>query len=390
MYRDRIGKAARIGMATLLLASVWFAGGCRAQQPWPLWEHYTARFLDPQGRILDRSAQDRTTSEGQAYALFFALVDNDRAHFDKILNWTEVNMAGGDLTLRLPAWNWGKADDGSWKILDTNPASDANLWMAYTLMEAGRLWHNTRYANLGEVMAARIAHTEVVFVPGAGTVLIPGPQGFHPDPNTWLLNPSYEPPFILRYLSENAPPGPWRSMLDAQPDLLRHAAPAGFVMDWVSAASSITPSPTPTELAQGKKDAVPVGSYDAIRVYLWLGMSDDATPGWHPMVNSLASMAAYMKGQVTPPLQVDAAGKAINPEGTIGFSAAIVPFLQASHMKNEAKLQADRLQATLDPTSGLYGHNGDYYDQNLALFATGWQEQRFHFERDGRLKLKWK
>ena len=390
MHPARIGKAARALLATSLMACVWFASGCRAQQPWPLWEHYTARFLDPQGRIIDSSAEDRTTSEGQAYAMFFALVDNDRPHFEKLLNWTEINLAGGDLTLHLPAWSWGKASDGSWKVLDPNPASDADLWMAYTLMEAGRLWHTPRYSDLGEVMATRIAKTEVVFVPGAGTVLIPGPQGFHPDPNTWLLNPSYMPPFILHYLAENAPPGPWKSALDAQPDFLRHSAPAGFVMDWVSASTTLTPSATPQELAQGKRDAVPVGSYDAIRFYLWLGMSSDSTPGWHPMVDTLGNMATYMKKAVTPPLQVDATGKVVNPDGTIGFSAAVIPFLFASHMKNEAKLQNDRLQATLDSSSGLYGHNGEYYDQNLALFATGWQEQRFHFERDGRLKLKWK
>ncbi len=94
-------------------------------------------MIDSQGRVIDHSAQDRTTSEGQSYAMFFALVDNDRIRFDKLLNWTEVNLAGGDLTQRLPAWSWGKSPDGSWKILDQNPAADADLWIAYSLLEAG-------------------------------------------------------------------------------------------------------------------------------------------------------------------------------------------------------------------------------------------------------------
>src|ERR1700722_12559807 len=59
-----------------------------AQQPWPLWESYTQHNLDQQGRVIDHSSQDRTTSEGQAYGMFFALVTNDRTRFDKILNWT--------------------------------------------------------------------------------------------------------------------------------------------------------------------------------------------------------------------------------------------------------------------------------------------------------------
>ena len=85
--------------------------------------------------------------------MFFALVANDRARFDKLLGWTQDNLAGGDLTQRLPAWSWGKSPDGSWKILDPNPASDADLWMAYALLEAGRLWHEPRYEKLGTAMA---------------------------------------------------------------------------------------------------------------------------------------------------------------------------------------------------------------------------------------------
>jgi endo-1,4-beta-D-glucanase Y len=54
------------------------AGGCK-QSPWTLWDSYSARFIDAQGRVIDPQGGARTTSEGQAYALFFALADNDRA-----------------------------------------------------------------------------------------------------------------------------------------------------------------------------------------------------------------------------------------------------------------------------------------------------------------------
>jgi endoglucanase len=46
-----------------------------------------------------------------------------------------------------------------------------------------------------------------------------------------------------------------------------------------------------------------------------------------------------------------------------------------------------------DPGSGLYGSGPSdlrYYDQNLALFSTGWSEERYRFESDGRLRVKWK
>lgn len=71
-------------------------GGCRTEQSWPLWESYARSAFDGSGRIVDHSAGDWTTSEGQAYGMFFALVANDRTRFVKLLSWTEDNLAGGD------------------------------------------------------------------------------------------------------------------------------------------------------------------------------------------------------------------------------------------------------------------------------------------------------
>jgi endoglucanase len=360
--------------------------------PWPLWQQYRAHFIDGSGRVIDHdpTSADKTTSEGMAYAMFFALVVNDRATFDKALHWTEDNLAGGDLTARLPSWNWGKSPEGQWKTLDINSASDADLWMAYDLLEAGRLWKDDRLEKLGMVMADRIAHSEVALVPGLGTMLLPGPQGFHPQPNTFILNPSYMPPQVLARLKQQSPQGPWGAVLESLPRLLQGSSTAGYAMDWVTAGSTIAASPAPAELATGKGGFTPVGSYDAIRVYLWLGMADTNTASVQPSLQAVNGMSGYLQSNVTPPLQVDAAGKVINSEGTIGFSAAVIPYLTAMGRKNEAKAQLTRLQASADTASGLYGRSIQYYDQNLALFATGWQEGRFRFDRDGKLKLKWK
>jgi len=377
-------------VALVLVTSL--PGGCKAENIWPLWDHYATRFVDQQGRVIDRSGQDRTTSEGQAYAMFFALVANDRGRFDKLVKWTEDNMAGGDMTLRLPAWNWGKAPDGSWKVLDANSAADADLWMAYSLMEAGRLWRDTRYEKMGTVMASRIAQQEVAQVPNLGPMLLPGPQGFHPDANTWLVNASYLPPELLEHFARNPATrgGPWSGILKSLQMLLAKGSGGGFAMDWVAAGNAgVHPSVSPAQLAQQTKGVSPVGSYDAIRVYLWLGIADEGTPGRATMLASLPGMATYLKSNVTPPMQVDAAGKVLNPDGPTGFSAAVAPYLDALGMKAVEKAQLDRLAATRDPATGLYGRSVEYYDQNLALFETGWAEKLYRFDREGNLKVKW-
>ncbi|MEK7927443.1 glycosyl hydrolase family 8, partial [Burkholderia contaminans] len=121
------------------------------------------------GRVIDVGSDDsRTVSEGQAYGLFFALVANDRRMFDTILAWTENNLAQGDLSAHLPAWLWGRAPDGAWRVLDANAASDADLWIAYALVEAGRLWHERSYTARGALLAKRVLDVETATVPGLG------------------------------------------------------------------------------------------------------------------------------------------------------------------------------------------------------------------------------
>jgi endoglucanase len=362
---------------------------CNAQQPWPLWESYKAHFVDQQGRVVDHTAQDRTTSEGQAYAMFFALVANDRPCFDKLLNWSEVNLAAGDLKEHLPAWSWGRNSDGSWRVLDHNPAADADLWMAYDLMEAGRLWREPRYKKLGAHMAAHIAEQEVAIVPGLGATLLGGPTGFHPNANTWLINPSYMPPSLLAYFAQAAPTGPWGAILKSLPSLLAQGSGAGYVMDWVSAGTAIRPSLSPAQLASGDLKQRPLGSYDAIRVYLWLGISDPSTPGVQALFSTVSGMADYLKLHTTPPERVDDLGHVLSTNAPPGFSAALIPYLHALGLKQQEQLQIDRLAATRDASRGLFGLGGAYYDQNLALFSTGWTEQRYRFDRDGNLKIEW-
>jgi endoglucanase len=356
-----------------------------------LWEAYTHQFLDDQGRVIDHSAGDRTTSEGQAYGMFFALVDNDRAHFDKLLNWTAANLAQGDLTTHLPAWNWGKTSAGEWKALDANSASDADLWMAYTLLEAGRLWHEPRYTDLGRIMAKLIAKNEVVVVPGLGTTVIPGPSGFHPEPDRYTLNPSYLPLPVLISLAHALPQGPWKSVLASLPALLSHQSGGGYAMDWVSVGpDGEHPVAPPSEPTAGKRDSQAGGGYDAIRVYLWLGVADPGTPGLKDLLGALPAMAKYLKTAGTPPLEVDAKGNVVRPDAPVGFSAAVIPYLLATGMKTEAKAQMERIGAMRDPANSLYGKPAEYYDQNLVLFSTGWSEQRYRFDRGGGLKAGWK
>ena len=97
--------AAIVCLPAIFAAPLAFAGAA-PRTLWPLWDQYKLQFLKPEGRIVDWDAGARTTSEGQAYALFFSLVADDRPAFDCILAWTETHLAQDSLRNNLPAWLW--------------------------------------------------------------------------------------------------------------------------------------------------------------------------------------------------------------------------------------------------------------------------------------------
>jgi endo-1,4-beta-D-glucanase Y len=382
-------------------------GGCR-QGPWTLWNAYASRFIDAQGRVIDPQGGGRTTSEGQSYALFFALVNNDQARFEQVLKWTQTNLAQGDLAKHLPAWLWGKSKEGEWKTLDPNPAADSDVWIAYSLVEGGRLWKNSTYSNLGREMMGLIARQEVAELPGFGMMLMPGPTALFTHKGTWTVNPSYVPLFIFERFSAIQPAGPWGAIAMNIPPLLKQSARHGFAMDWVDympsdgfyPAASPGAQPAPSGSTKGeqktdqktepKSDPPPaLGSYDAIRVYLWAGMLSEGQTRTD-MLGSISGMGSYLGKHGAPPEKVSDLGIPLEQDGPVGFSAAVLPYLRAfPDASKTAAQQRIRMSAQLDPASGLYGKDPAYYDQNLVLFATGFLDERFRFGLRGELKVEW-
>jgi endoglucanase len=351
---------------------------------WTLWESYAERFINGDGRVIDFDAKDRTTSEGQSYAMFFALVANDRERFDRLLGWTEHNLTTLGLNRQLPAWLWGQGSDGAWGIQDENSASDSDLWIAYTLIQAGRLWHDSTLGNLGVALAREMAVSEVVAPGGLGSMLLPGRLGFRPEPGLFQLNASYLPVQLLLGISRALPGGPWQHIAETTPRVIHGSSPEGFAMDWIAyredAGFAIQPVP----------QQPPAASYDGIRVYLWAGMLPAKTVGRQDILDSLHGMVEQVRRAGVPPAKVGADGTVLDPNGGPGFSAAVIPFLLALDERKLAQKQIQRLESYQNKATGLYGNPPRYYDQNLALFATGWYEKLFSFDEKGDLRVPWR
>jgi len=68
---------------------------------WPLWNDFKQHFIKPDGRVIDASTpQLHSSSEGQSYGMFFALIANDQPTFDLLWRWSVNNLSGGDAGAR--------------------------------------------------------------------------------------------------------------------------------------------------------------------------------------------------------------------------------------------------------------------------------------------------
>ena len=362
------------GVCALLLS----AAPAASMADWSDWDAFASRFLQADGRIIDLTFEGKSTSEGQSYGLFFALVANRRQQFESIYHWTSNNLAGGKLCAHLPAWHWGRRPDGTWGVKDENPAADGDIWLAYTLIEAGRLWKAPEFSDCGRGMLGQVREKEVTDAGASGPVLLPGPYGFVLQDGRFRVDPSYVPGFVFARFAAVDQQGPWAAIASGMSHALLQTATAGVAPDLLVLGKDGS--------SALDADTNGVGSYDAIRIYLWAGMWKD---GSAPLLAPFKHYAELTRSQGSPPEKVDArTGQPIKSDSgysPIGFSGALLPYLRAIGDEDTLKQQLDRLQQAGQNTTAP----PNYYDQALILFGKGWLDGQFRFNPDGELIPKW-
>lgn len=371
-------KRTLLFVALFLPIATWANESCS----WSHWESFKAAYIES-GRVIDRSdPRQITTSEGQSYGMFFALVANDRASFDQLLHWTQRELAAGDLGAYLPAWLWGRIDQPalasthtSFGVLDNNSAADSDLWIAYSLLEAGRLWQHYYYTSLGYLLLEQIRRYEVVDIPNLGLSVLPAPKGFADGRGNFRLNPSYAPLQILDRFVSLYPARDWQAISLNTVSLILQTMPKGYSPDWVK----ISPANTASNWV------LDVGSYDAIRSYLWAGMLADSHPHKAALMTAMKPMVVAVQENGGPPEIINVSTGVYSGTGSPGFSAALLPFLAQYDLPEVLSQQRERATAVWGPAND----KARYYSTVLGLFGTGWDQGFFRFSSDGALIPAW-
>jgi len=224
------------------------------------------RFLDgyvaPNGRVLRRDQGGDTVSEGQAYALLLAVALNDAERFADVWRWTERHLKRGDGLL---AFRW---KDG--KVIDAQPATDADLDGARALLLAARRFDKPAYRRAGLRMGRGILKHETVDVENE-PVLVAGPWARDPV----FVNPSYFAPRSYRTIGGASGDDRWSQVAGSSRALLNtltspdRLPPNWARIDRTGIVEATGPPSSPREL--------PRDGYDALRVPIRMAESCDAS-----------------------------------------------------------------------------------------------------------------
>ncbi|PSB13699.1 glycosyl hydrolase [filamentous cyanobacterium CCP2] len=338
------------------------------------WQAYKQQFVQADGRVIDREANDRTVSEGQAYAMLRAVFADDPDTFAQTLEWAENNLqrksANGQPTDSLWAWKWGRSATGNWGIIDRNFASDADLDAITALILAARRWNRPDYLDLAQTKLKDLWEISTVQVPATSRrYFLPGPTEAFLQPDRLLLNPSYLAPYAFRLFAQVDPNRDWLSLVDSSYDVFNEAASLsseGLPSDWVV----LNLGTRRLEPASPDLNVRSVYGFDAYRV--WWRVAIDAAWFEEPRAKTflqthLQPLQSQWETSQSIPAEMDLQGEAIVPyESTAQYG-----MLYAAFSVVEPDIAAEMHQQKIMPTyeNGIWDGDRAYYTQNLCWFG---------------------
>jgi endoglucanase len=220
--------------------------------------HFLGTYMDPDGRVVRRDQDGSTVSEGQAYGMLLSVAIGDREAFDRAWSWARENLQREDGLLS-SLWQDGR-------VVDPNPAADADLDAAHALVLAGRRFDDHAYTADGLRIAGAILSSETVEVNGQ-RVLVAGTWARAAPPT---IDPSYFDPRAYSLLGAYSGDDRWEEVLASSRTLLNDLlASSPLPPDWASARSTGPVAiPAPSDPSSGIRYG-----FDAVRVPVRWGAS---------------------------------------------------------------------------------------------------------------------
>jgi endo-1,4-beta-D-glucanase Y len=241
--------------------------GCGQGRPTTMQQGAANGFLDEyvrsNGRVARLDQGNDTVSEGQAYGMLLAELAGKPAVVRRIWQWTHTHLQEGNGLFAYHA-------SPSGRVLGSQPASDADLLIAWALLRYQGPGAASLHAAGHKVAGAVLAH-EVATGPQGMPVLTAGPWATgHPA----SLNPSYWSLPAFSALASLTQDPQWRRLATAAVTLTSQVTQRGKLLppDWaaMSESGAVRAEPAPS----GGQRQTQYG-LDAQRTVAWFAASCD-------------------------------------------------------------------------------------------------------------------
>ena len=334
------------------------------------WEYYVDNFITEAGQVVDPANGGVTTSEGQAYGMWRAVMLEDKEVFDLVWEYIQANLqARRDDSLL--AW---RAEAEPFVITDYAVASDADVDVAYALLLAVDLW-GEEYLEAAETMVEDIWNKLVYRVNGRYYL------GFADDSfdeNIFIFNPSYASPYAYKKF-QTISTRPWSQlvvdtyqMLDELQNLPAATQPA-LPPNWLGLDTVTGEWVNPDFITNQNRDDY---GFDAFRTFFRVGLDFEIYKDerarrhletYRPRLEGISQSLGYL------PAVMDISGVRQVEYASVSTNAALVALWQLDPA-NEPK---QRTLILRDYQNRYWGEADNYYDQNWGWFSLALVEGLF-------------
>lgn len=320
-------------------------------------EIYKKDYMTKDGRIMDPSKNNITTSEGQAYMMLRSVLSKDRKTFDLAYAWSTNNLQRKD---KLFSWLWGESVDGEYKILDYNSASDADVDIAFALILAHEKWRNKKYLEDAIAIMNSIWANETQLI-GKYRVLMPGADQTNSDKIE--INPSYFSPYAFRLFQKYDTQHNWIDLVDSSYYYLQQVmskTQTGLPPNWFLIQNG------QIVLEDSERSDF---SYDAIRVfarvYLDFMLTEDNRAV--PILEKVKFFMAQWEQTGKFYVNYKANGELRDKEEFVGSIAILIPVIHLYDEKMADEIYKEKLLPLFN--DGYWGAKKNYYAENLLWFG---------------------
>lgn len=306
------------------------------------WQAYKARFIQPDGRVIDSEGDARATASGQAYAMLRAVLMDDPDTFERTLAWAEENLRRSEEQTSDALWaaRWqpepGDTQEPDATATPLEPslaaefASEAEVDAIAALILASRQWGRPRYQTLARAKLAELWERATVDVNGMRYLLPGSTTAFRPQSTLLLLQPASLSPSAFRLFAQVDSAHDWMSLVTSSYLVLENSpalSVVGLPSDWVlldTASNEFQP-------VANKAERQTVYGADAYRV--WWRVALDAV--WFNerratryLRNQLWYLSEQWRSQQVIPARIDRQGEPIDNEEAIAQYAMLYAAFQ--------------------------------------------------------------